>query len=112
MQSLAVVAGQFGVWVSVIEPGAVASEFTASATRPGDPGPYAGLLAAYLARTRAVFASAQPAQEAGAAIAGAATSQAYRFRWQTSSQAAAFAGVSLADVDGERVSSLTRTWIS
>jgi NAD(P)-dependent dehydrogenase (short-subunit alcohol dehydrogenase family) len=112
MQSLAVVAGQFGVWVSVIEPAAVASEFVSNVARPGDPGPYAGLFDAYLARTRAAFAGAQSAQEAGAAIAEAATSPSYRFRWQTSDQAASFVGVSLADIDGGRVSSLTRTWIS
>lgn len=112
MQSLAVVAGQFGVWVSVIEPAAVASEFVTNVARPGDPGPYAELLNAYLARTRGAFAAAQSAQEAGAAIAAAATSPDYRFRWQTSGQAASFVGLSLADIDGERVSSLTRTWIT
>ncbi len=58
------------------------------------------------------FAGAQSAPSAGAAIADAATSPAYRFRWQTSDQAASFAGVSLADLDGERVLSLTRTWIA
>jgi len=31
---------------------------------------------------------------------------------QTSSQAASFVGLSLADIDGERVSNLTRTWIA
>jgi hypothetical protein len=36
---------------------------------------------------------------------------AYRFRWQTSDQAAAFAGLSLAGTDGERVLGVTRTWI-
>jgi NAD(P)-dependent dehydrogenase (short-subunit alcohol dehydrogenase family) len=47
-----------------------------------------------------------------AAIAGAATSPGYRFRWHTSEQAAAFAGLSLADLDGERVLGVTRTWVS
>ncbi len=112
MQSLAVVAERFGVWVSVIEPAAVASEFVANAARPAGPGPYAELLAAYLARTQTAFAAAQSAQSAGLAIAEAATSPAYRFRWQTSDQAASFAGVSLADLDGARVLGLTRTWIS
>ena len=112
MQSLAVVAERFGVWVSVIEPGAVASEFVANASRAAGAGPYAGLLAAYLSRTQAAFASAQSAQSAGRAIAAAATAPAYRFRWQTSDQAASFAGLSLADLDGQRVLGLTRTWIS
>jgi NAD(P)-dependent dehydrogenase (short-subunit alcohol dehydrogenase family) len=112
MQSLAVVAERFGIWVSVIEPAAVASEFVASVARPADAGPYADLLAAYIARTRSAFAAAQTASSAGMAIAEAATSPAYRFRWQTSDQAAAFAGVSLGDLDGERVLGVTRTWIS
>ena len=113
MQSLAVVAHRFGVWVSVIEPAAVASEFVANAAQAADDaGPYGELLAAYLSRTEAAFASAQSAQSAGAAIATAATSPAYRFRWQTSDQATAFAGLSLADLDGERVLGVTRTWIS
>jgi NAD(P)-dependent dehydrogenase (short-subunit alcohol dehydrogenase family) len=112
MQSLAVVAERFGVWVSVIEPAAVASEFVANVARQDDAGPYAELLAAYIARTRSAFAAAQTAQSAGAAIAAAATSPTYRFRWQTSDQAASFVGVSLADIDGERAINLTRTWIS
>ena len=112
MQSLAVVAERFGVWVSVIEPAAVASEFVANVARPAAGGPYDELLAAYVARTRMAFAAAQSARDAGAAIAEAATSAAYRFRWQTSDQAAAFAGVSLADLDGERVLSITRRWIA
>jgi hypothetical protein len=70
------------------------------------------LLAAYIARTQSAFAAAQTASSADVAIAEAATSAAYRFRWQTSDQAAAFAGVSLGDLDGERVLGVIRTWIS
>lgn len=58
------------------------------------------------------FANAQTAQSAGAAIADAATSAAYRFRWQTSSQAQSLVGVSPADHDGDRVLNLTRPWSS
>jgi NAD(P)-dependent dehydrogenase (short-subunit alcohol dehydrogenase family) len=112
MQSLAVVAERFGVWVSVIEPAAVASEFVSNVARPASSGVYADLLGAYIARTQKAFAAAQSAQSAGLAIAAAATSPTYRFRWQTSDQAASFAGVSLADLDGERVLGVTRTWIS
>jgi NAD(P)-dependent dehydrogenase (short-subunit alcohol dehydrogenase family) len=112
MQSLAATAGPFGVWVSVIEPAAVASYFVANVDRQAEAGPYADLLAAYLRRTRAAFAAAQTAQSAGAAIAEAATSPDYRFRWHTSEQAAAFVGLSLADLDGERVLGVTRTWVS
>lgn len=112
MQSLAVVAEQFGVWVSVVEPAAVASQFGANVDLPGAAGPYAQLFAAYRARTRVAMHAAQSAHSAGVATADAAMSPTYRFRWQTSDQAASFAGVSLADMDGERVLSITRTWIS
>ncbi len=113
MQSLAVVAERFGVWVSVIEPAAVASDFVANVQRPaaGDD-PYAELFAAYLARTRAAFDNAQSAAEAAAAIAACATATSYAFRWQTSAGATAFVGMSLADLDGERVLGATRTWIA
>ncbi|CAM3787725.1 SDR family NAD(P)-dependent oxidoreductase [Smaragdicoccus niigatensis] len=112
MQSLAVVAEKFGVQVGVIEPAAVASEFVANVDRPDNGGPYGALLGAYAARTAGAFANAQSATSAGVAIADAATSDEFRFRWQTSDAAAAFVGVSLADPDGERVLGFTRPWIS
>jgi short-subunit dehydrogenase len=112
MQSLAAVAERFGVWVSVIEPAAVASEFVTNADRPAIEGPYAGLLQAYADRTAGAFANAQSAADAGRAIADAVTAEEHRFRWQTSEAAVGFAGVSLADLDGDRVLSFTRPWIS
>lgn len=127
MQSLAPVMQTFGVWVSVIEPAAVASGFVGNALRPDDGGPgetddaaapdaatdpYAEAMSAYLARTATAFDHAQSALSAAAAIADAVTSASYRFRWQTSAGASAFVGASLADLDGERVLGLTRTWIT
>src|SRR6478752_6854359 len=68
MQSLAPVVAQFGIGVSVVEPAAVASDFVGNVARPPEePGPYAGLLAAYVARTQAAFATAQSAADTGAA---------------------------------------------
>lgn len=112
MQSLAVVAERFGVWVSVVEPAAVASSFVENAVRPPERGPYAELLGHYLSRTAGAFAAAQTAESAGAAIVDAATADSYRFRWQTSQAAQQFVGVSLADVDGARVLGFTRGWIA
>jgi NAD(P)-dependent dehydrogenase (short-subunit alcohol dehydrogenase family) len=113
MQSLAPVAQRLGVWVSVIEPAAVASEFVANVERPElSGGPYDELLGAYLQRTAGAFANAQSAVSAAKAIADAATSTTYRFRWQTSPAATTFVGMSLADLDGERVFGATRTWIA
>lgn len=112
MQSLAVVAQKFGVWVSVVEPAAVASAFVDNANRTAAEGPYAGLLEAYLDRTAGAFANAQSADDAGRAIADAATSDDYRFRWQTSEAARAFASLSIADLDGSRVAAVTSDWIA
>lgn len=112
MQSLAVVAERFGIWVSVIEPAAVASEFVANVERPEIQGPYAALLTSYAERTAGAFANAQTAVDAGAAIAAAATAADYKFRWQTSTAAEQFASVSLADLSGDRVLGFTRPWIA
>ena len=121
MQSLAVVMLAHGVHVSVIEPAAVASDFVGNVARPeastgwagtGAPDPYAAQLDAYLARSAGAFASAQTSRDAAAAIADAATSTDYRFRWQTSEGATAFVGMSLADTDGSRVLGTTRGWIA
>ncbi|GAA3692866.1 SDR family oxidoreductase [Terrabacter ginsenosidimutans] len=117
MQSLAVVMLAHGVHVSVIEPAAVASDFVGNVARPESPAttdgsdPYAAQLDAYLARSAGAFANAQTSRDAAVAIADAATSTDYRFRWQTSEGATAFVGMSLADTDGSRVLGVTRGWI-
>lgn len=113
MQSLAPVALAHGVRVSVVEPAAVASEFVANVARPevGDDA-YSPQLSAYMDRTTAAFAAAQSSVDAARAIADAATAEEYRFRWQTSEQASAFVGASLADLDGMRVLGVTRAWIA
>ena len=68
--------------------------------------------AAYLARSAGAFANAQSAVSAATAIADAVTAESYRFRWQTSDGASAFVGMSLEDLDGERVLGVTRTWLA
>jgi NAD(P)-dependent dehydrogenase (short-subunit alcohol dehydrogenase family) len=113
MQSLAVVMLPHGVHVSVVEPAAVASDFVGNVARadavPDDP--YAAQLSAYLARTAGAFAGAQSSRDAAVAIADAALSSEYRFRWQTSAGATAFVGLSLVDTDGSRVLGATRGWV-
>jgi NAD(P)-dependent dehydrogenase (short-subunit alcohol dehydrogenase family) len=123
MQSLAPVAANFGIGVSVVEPGAVASDFVANVAGvltphhepavpdPGSDDPYAAMLQSYLAHSRTAFAAAQSAAEAAAVIIEAATTTTPRFRWQTSPGAGAFAGLSLADLDGSRVLGQTSTWV-
>src|SRR6478672_10970442 len=115
MQSLAPVAARFGVDVCIVEPAAVSSEFVsntgATGRAPDADDPYAELLAAYLRRTERAFAAAQSAPDAAAVVVEAATTPTPRFRWQTSPAAAAFAGLSLADLDGSRVLGQTSTWL-
>ncbi|WP_375387654.1 SDR family NAD(P)-dependent oxidoreductase [uncultured Amnibacterium sp.] len=113
MQSLAPVVAPFGVQVSVVEPAAVASAFVENVERPaaGEGGPYGALLDAYLARTAGAFAAAQSPAEAAGTVIEAAITDAPRFRWQTSATAVAFAGRSLADLDGSRVLEVTRSWL-
>jgi len=116
MQSLAPVAAKLGVTVSIVEPGAVASEFVGNVHR-GDEGlssqdAYARMLAAYLERTAGAFDNAQTPEQAAEVIVQAATTTEPRFRWQTSAQASQFVGLSLADLDGSRVTGFTSTWIA
>ena len=117
MQSLAPVVARLGVVVSIVEPGAVSSEFVGNVDgvdveAPDPEDPYAGLLAAYLARTAGAFANAQTPEQAAAVVVEAATTTEPRFRWQTSEGAASFTGLSLADLDGSRVLGYTSTWLT
>jgi NAD(P)-dependent dehydrogenase (short-subunit alcohol dehydrogenase family) len=106
MQSLAIVAAHFGVVVSVVEPGAVGtdinakSDFSAITRQPDDP--YRELAEKFLANYHELFEAPQPARDAAAVVIEAATTDAPRFRWQTSDQAAALVGMSLSDLDGTK----------
>ncbi|GLZ35030.1 short-chain dehydrogenase/reductase [Lentzea sp. NBRC 105346] len=117
MESLAPVAAQQGVTVTVVEPGAVASEFVANVgvdreTVLETAGPYAAELKAYLSRTGTSFAGAQTSDEAAATVLAALTDEHPPFRMQTSDWAKRFTGLKLSDLDGSAVQDLTTTWIS
>ncbi|QNA77161.1 SDR family NAD(P)-dependent oxidoreductase [Streptomyces sp. So13.3] len=117
MESLAPVAATVGVSVTVIEPGAVASEFVASQSL-GVPaltaaaGPYGPALQAYIDRTMKAFGSAQTPAQAAAPIIDALTADRPAFRVQTSDRARDFVGTKLADLDGSTIQSLTGTWVT
>ena len=64
-------------------------------------------LAPVVARFGVQVAVVEPA----AVVVEAATTDRHRFRWQTSPGAAAFAGLSLADLDGSRVLAQTSSWV-
>ncbi|OIK24790.1 SDR family NAD(P)-dependent oxidoreductase [Streptomyces malaysiense] len=116
MQSLAPVAATVGVDVTVVEPGAVASEFVANLgldlpAMLAAMGPYAPALQAYIARTQESFAGAQTPAEAAAPIVEALTAARPPFRVQTSQWARDFVATTLADLDGSAVRDLTATWV-
>ncbi|GGW12011.1 short-chain dehydrogenase/reductase [Streptomyces capoamus] len=116
MQSLAPVAATVGVDVTVVEPGAVASEFVANLGLDvpallAAAGPYGPALEAYLARTRQSFAAAQTPAEAAVPIVDALTAARPPFRVQTSQWARDFVATTLADLDGSAVQALTGSWV-
>ncbi len=117
MESLAPVAAGLGVSVSVVEPGAVATEFVNNigadlAAEVAAAGPYADALQAYLDRTVAQFlGSAQTPAEASEAVLEALTAERPAFRLQTSDWAREFTGTKLTDLDGSAVLGLTGGWV-
>ncbi|QTZ95239.1 SDR family NAD(P)-dependent oxidoreductase [Streptomyces auratus] len=118
MESLAPVAAALGVSVSVVEPGAVATEFVNNIgvdlqAEIDAAGPYAKPLQAYLDRTTAQFLNgAQTPAEAAEAVLEALTANRPAFRIQTSDWARGFTGTKLADLDGSAVLGLTAQWVS
>jgi NAD(P)-dependent dehydrogenase (short-subunit alcohol dehydrogenase family) len=117
MESLAPLAATTGVRVTVVEPGAVASEFVANIDIDRDAavaaaGVYGPALRAYLARTGQAFAAAQSSADAAAVVVATLTDPAPPVRVQTSDAARQFVGVKLADLDGGAVARLTGGWLS
>ncbi|GAA1963779.1 SDR family NAD(P)-dependent oxidoreductase [Catenulispora subtropica] len=116
MESLAPVAATVGVRVTVVEPGAVASEFVASQRLDipmlvGAAGPYAPALEAYVDRTLKSFGHAQRSEEAAAPIVDVLQAAAPPFRVQTSEWAREFAAAKLADLNGAAVQAMTAQWV-
>ncbi|MFF4403028.1 SDR family NAD(P)-dependent oxidoreductase [Streptomyces sp. NPDC001262] len=117
MESLAPVAATVGVGVSVVEPGAVASEFVANVDLDvpamlDAAGPYAPALQAYIDRTMKAFGAAQTPDEAAVAVMDVLTAERPPFRVQTSDWAREFVGIKLSDPDGSAVQALTADWTS
>jgi len=117
MESLAPVAATVGVRVTVIEPGAVSSEFVSNVgidvpSMVSAAGPYGPALGHYLERTAGAFSAAQSSADAAAAIIAALQSEAPAFRVQTSASARGFVAPKLADLDGSAVIGTTSAWVS
>ncbi|MDK9498115.1 SDR family NAD(P)-dependent oxidoreductase [Streptomyces katrae] len=116
MESLAPVAATAGVAVTLVEPGAVASEFVNSigVDLPAmltAAGPYAPALQTYVERTVKSFSTAQTQAEAAAPITEALTTERPAFRVQTSDWARDFVATKLTDLDGSAVQAMTSAWV-
>ncbi|WP_351227398.1 SDR family oxidoreductase [Streptomyces sp. NPDC002133] len=117
MESLAPVAATLGVSVTLVEPGAVATEFVNNIgidveAEIAAAGPYADALHHYANRTVAQFLSgAQTPAEAAEAVLEVLTADHPALRVQTSDWARGFTGTKLADLDGSAVLGTTGTWV-
>jgi NAD(P)-dependent dehydrogenase (short-subunit alcohol dehydrogenase family) len=115
MESLAPVARRLGVWVSLIEPGPVNTEFVASvrekrarSVRPDVAAVYASMRDSYLAATSQVFSAlGQSGADVGRVIVEAALSAAPQLRYQTSDTVRAIIGGKYVDPSGESVLAMT-----
>ncbi|MFJ9609591.1 SDR family oxidoreductase [Kitasatospora sp. NPDC101176] len=117
MEAFAPVAATVGVHVTVVEPGAVASEFIGNQAIDlpallAAAGPYAPALQAYVDRTMKAFGQAQTPEEAAEPIVAALTAERPPARVQTSERARAFVGAKLADLDGSAVQTMTGGWVA
>ncbi|WP_030868510.1 SDR family NAD(P)-dependent oxidoreductase [Streptomyces sp. NRRL F-2747] len=119
MESLAPVAAAMGVQVSVVEPGAVSSEFVNNVGLDipallAQAGPYAPALQGYINHAMQSFGSdtAQTPEQAAAPVVDALTAEKMPFRIQTSDWARTFVGMKLADLDGSAVQTEMTGWLA
>jgi NAD(P)-dependent dehydrogenase (short-subunit alcohol dehydrogenase family) len=119
MESLHPVAKTVGVDVSLIEPGAVASDFVANAgldpaTMLAGAGPYRTALSAYLERTLSQFdpSAAQSPDEVARVVIDVLQTAEPVFRVQTSAWSSTFVATKLLDTDGSKVTAMTASWVN
>jgi len=119
MQSLHPVAAQHGVKISVVEPGAIATEFINNAgesvaERMNNVDAYTPQVQAYVKHITEAFApgSAQTPQDIADVIASVVAEDEPKFRYQTGERSAMFAAMSLSDIDGSAVTTATGSWVS
>lgn len=115
-ESLRPLAAQFGVQVSLVEPGPVSTGFRSSSQgfdRAADGtaiDAYADLRTRYDALMATGEARAQAAEEVAACIVSVASGAAPRLRYQTSRFATKLAALKMQDLDGEAVDAFTASW--
>lgn len=114
LESLAPVAAQFGVHVSMIEPGPVAGVFVDKSRGPQSPAagdPYAGPRGRFQTVQDGAFDAAQTNEEIAAFLWDVASADAPDLRYQTSELVEKMVGQKLKDLSGTRLLSMTSRWI-
>jgi NAD(P)-dependent dehydrogenase (short-subunit alcohol dehydrogenase family) len=117
-ESLRPVAAQFGVHVSIVEPGPVATAFAdkrlglSPSVPPADDDPYAPMWGRYLAFMAAGGDRAQSVDDAAKAIVEVCNAPDPLLRYQTSRFTSRLIGMKLADLNGSVISDFTSTWIA
>ena len=119
MESLAPVAATVGVFVAVVEPGPVATEFVNNvgvdvAKLFAEAGEYEPAMQAYLRHVMAEFAdpgAAQTGDDVAEVVLTSMVTDSPAFRHQTSHWARTFTGYKLSDHDGSAVVGMTSDWL-
>jgi NAD(P)-dependent dehydrogenase (short-subunit alcohol dehydrogenase family) len=113
-ESMHPVITRFGVYPSLIEPGPVADEFVSksAATPPrSNSGPYAALRSGFMAAQSGAFATAQPCEEIAEAIWQIANAEKPSLRYQPNVFSSKLSSKKLADLSGDRITSITGRWL-
>ncbi|MGH7732258.1 MAG: SDR family oxidoreductase [Gemmatimonadales bacterium] len=113
MESLAAVMREFGVYISVLEPGPVRTAFFANlgghAGNVSDDDPYAELINRFNARMAALGSGGQSAESVAGVIREIAADPSPALRYQSSEQSRAIAAQKLVDTTGRSILDATGT---
>ena len=116
MESLATVMREFGVYVSVLEPGPVRTAFFANVgghvDNVSDDDPYGELINRFNSRMAALGAGGQSAESVADVICEIAADPSPALRYQSSEQSRAFAARKLVDITGRSILAATGTMLS
>jgi NAD(P)-dependent dehydrogenase (short-subunit alcohol dehydrogenase family) len=115
MESLAAVMREFGVYISVLEPGPVRTAFFANVgghvDNVSDDDPYAELINRFNARMAALGSAGQSAESVADVICEIAADPSPALRYQSSEQSRAIAAQKLVDTTGRSILAGTRTML-
>lgn len=112
MESLAPVSQRFGVHVTLVEPGAVNTEFVANVgvafgLPTGTTDSYTSMLTSYFSGTEAVYAGAQTDDDVAEVLVAVASDAAPHLRYQTSDSVRQLTSLKYVDPTGDSVVRLT-----